>query len=84
MLSCTTGDLLRSDAEALVNTVNCEGYMGKGLAYQLSVSFRMLTTIMLQLANVAICDRVAYVGSRKREKSLSIFQPKINGERNQS
>lgn len=39
MLSCTTGDLLRSDAEALVNTVNCEGYMGKGLAYQFKRQF---------------------------------------------
>lgn len=29
-----TGDLLRSSASALVNTVNCEGTMGKGIAYQ--------------------------------------------------
>lgn len=28
------GDILASDAEALVNTVNCEGVMGKGLALQ--------------------------------------------------
>lgn len=34
MISYTTGDLLLSDADALVNTVNCEGYMGKGIAYQ--------------------------------------------------
>ena len=25
----TTGDLLTSSADTLVNTVNCEGYMGK-------------------------------------------------------
>lgn len=30
----TTGNLLRSSAGALVNTVNCEGFMGKGIAYQ--------------------------------------------------
>ena len=35
----TTGDLLQSDAEALVNTVNCEGYMGKGIAYQFKLKF---------------------------------------------
>lgn len=29
-----TGDLLQSDAEALVNPVNCQGCMGKGLALQ--------------------------------------------------
>lgn len=28
------GDLLKSDAEALVNTVNCVGVMGKGIALQ--------------------------------------------------
>lgn len=34
MLELTTGNILDSDATCLVNTVNCEGYMGKGLAYQ--------------------------------------------------
>ena len=34
MFYYTVGDLLQSDAKALVNTVNCEGYMGKGIAYQ--------------------------------------------------
>ena len=34
MMNYTTGDLFQSDAQALVNTVNCEGYMGKGIAYQ--------------------------------------------------
>ncbi len=29
-----TGNLLQADAEALVNTVNCVGYMGKGIALQ--------------------------------------------------
>lgn len=39
MFIYTTGDLLRSEAEALVNTVNCEGYMGKGVAYQFKQQF---------------------------------------------
>ena len=34
MIQYVTGDLFQSDAKALVNTVNCEGYMGKGIAYQ--------------------------------------------------
>jgi O-acetyl-ADP-ribose deacetylase (regulator of RNase III) len=29
-----TGDLLTSDAQALINTVNCVGVMGKGLALE--------------------------------------------------
>ena len=39
MIEYTTGNLLESSAEALVNTVNCEGYMGKGLAYQFKLRY---------------------------------------------
>lgn len=34
MLSTTTGNLLRADVDALVNTVNTVGVMGKGIALQ--------------------------------------------------
>lgn len=34
MIEFTTGDILRADAEALVNTVNCVGIMGRGIALQ--------------------------------------------------
>ncbi|TDV40741.1 type II toxin-antitoxin system antitoxin DNA ADP-ribosyl glycohydrolase DarG [Actinophytocola oryzae] len=34
MITETRGDLLNADAEALVNTVNCVGVMGKGIALQ--------------------------------------------------
>jgi O-acetyl-ADP-ribose deacetylase (regulator of RNase III) len=34
-----TGNLFESPAEALVNTVNCEGYMGKGIAYQFKLRY---------------------------------------------
>ena len=34
MIRYVTGDLFDSDAYALVNAVNCEGVMGKGIAYQ--------------------------------------------------
>lgn len=39
MIIYTTGDLLKSSADALVNTVNCEGHMGKGIAYQFKLKF---------------------------------------------
>lgn len=39
MIKYTTGDLFQSSTEALVNTVNCEGYMGKGIAYQFKLKF---------------------------------------------
>lgn len=34
MITCRTGDLLQADVEALVNTVNCVGIMGRGIALQ--------------------------------------------------
>ena len=34
-----TGDILRADVEALVNTVNCVGIMGRGLALQFKNDF---------------------------------------------
>ncbi|MBD2119354.1 macro domain-containing protein [Trichocoleus sp. FACHB-262] len=39
MIQFTTGDILQSNASCLVNTVNCEGYMGKGIAYQFKLMF---------------------------------------------
>lgn len=39
MLQLTEGDILKSDAEALVNTVNCVGIMGRGIALQFKKRF---------------------------------------------
>ncbi|HHX18167.1 MAG TPA: macro domain-containing protein [Clostridium sp.] len=33
------GDMFKSEADCLINTVNCEGYMGKGIAYQFKLLF---------------------------------------------
>jgi len=39
MITETSGNLLTADAEALVNTVNTEGVMGKGIALQFKKAF---------------------------------------------
>ncbi|MBN2290021.1 MAG: macro domain-containing protein [Candidatus Glassbacteria bacterium] len=39
MIEITRGNILEADAEALVNTVNCMGYMGKGIALQFKKAF---------------------------------------------
>lgn len=39
MIQLTQGNLLESNAEALVNTVNCVGVMGKGIALQFKQKF---------------------------------------------
>lgn len=40
MITYKTGDILTEDAEALVNTVNCVGIMGRGIALQFKKAFR--------------------------------------------
>jgi O-acetyl-ADP-ribose deacetylase (regulator of RNase III) len=40
MITLTTGDILKSNAEALVNTVNCVGIMGRGIALQFKNAFQ--------------------------------------------
>lgn len=39
MIDFKTGDILAEDAEALVNTVNCVGIMGRGIALQFKEAF---------------------------------------------
>jgi O-acetyl-ADP-ribose deacetylase (regulator of RNase III) len=39
MIALTRGNVLKADAEALVNTVNCVGVMGKGIALQFKKAF---------------------------------------------
>ena len=39
MIEFTQGDILKADAEALVNTVNCVGVMGRGIALQFRKAF---------------------------------------------
>lgn len=38
-IELTTGDILKADAEAIVNTVNCVGIMGRGIALQFKKAF---------------------------------------------
>ena len=39
MLKHTHGDILKADVDAIVNTVNCVGFMGRGIAAQFSRAF---------------------------------------------
>ena len=39
MIEAGRGDLLQADAEALVNTVNTVGHMGKGIALQFKQAY---------------------------------------------
>ncbi len=39
MIRLTSGNILEAPTDAIVNTVNCEGYMGKGIAYQFKLEY---------------------------------------------
>lgn len=52
MIESKTGDILSADAEALVNTVNCVGVMGRGIALQFRKAFPRNYD-----AYKAVCDR---------------------------
>lgn len=39
MLQYVSGDMFKSNADCFINTVNCEGYMGKGIAYQIKCQY---------------------------------------------
>lgn len=39
MIKHTTGNILDSKTRGIVNTVNCDGFMGKGIAYQFKLRF---------------------------------------------
>lgn len=39
MIEFVTGNIFDSGADCLINTVNCEGFMGKGIAYQFKMRF---------------------------------------------
>ena len=52
MIKITRGNILKADAEALVNTVNCVGVMGRGIALQFRKAFPKNFK-----AYKALCDR---------------------------
>ncbi len=52
MIEITTGDILQAEAEALVNTVNCVGVMGRGIALQFKKAFPENFTVYK-----AVCDK---------------------------
>lgn len=39
MMQLKQGDILSADVEAIVNTVNCVGVMGKGIALQFKMKY---------------------------------------------
>jgi O-acetyl-ADP-ribose deacetylase (regulator of RNase III) len=72
MIESKTGDLLKADTEALVNTVNCVGVMGKGIALQFKQAF---PENFKEYAKACKTDDVR-IGKMFIHKTKNMFNPK--------
>lgn len=59
MLRYVTGNMFKSNADCFINTVNCEGYMGKGIAYQIKCQFPKTNDDYVK----ACKNRALYIGT---------------------
>lgn len=72
MIEEIKGNLLEADAEALVNTVNCVGFMGKGIALQFKQAFpenfdvyrRVCERNQLRPGEMLVYDTQSMIGQR--------------------
>jgi O-acetyl-ADP-ribose deacetylase (regulator of RNase III) len=72
MINYTTGNLLEADTQALVNTVNTVGVMGKGIALQFAERFK---------TNLKLYKEACKNGTLEVGKLLVVTDADMNGER---
>lgn len=72
MITYTTGNLLEADTEALVNTVNTVGVMGKGIALQFAERFK---------TNLKVYKEACKSGSLQVGQLLAVKDADMHGER---
>lgn len=54
MLIYKKGDIFSSDCQTLVNTVNCEGFMGKGIALEFKKKFPIMFLSYKKICNAKL------------------------------
>jgi O-acetyl-ADP-ribose deacetylase (regulator of RNase III) len=72
MIQYKTGNLLKAEAEALVNTVNCVGVMGRGIALQFQKAYpdnfeiykKLCNSKQMQVGKVFVFDRNSYINPK--------------------
>lgn len=69
-------NLLTSEAQCLVNAVNCEGFMGKGIAYQFKQSFPQNNQYYLQQCKQNSCTIGEIIFFEEQEKIIANFPTK--------
>ena len=72
MITYTSGNLLEADTEALVNTVNTVGVMGKGIALQFAERFK---------TNLKLYKEACKCGSLQVGQLLAVKDADMHGER---
>ncbi len=72
MITYTTGNLLEADTEALVNTVNTVGVMGKGIALQFAERFK---------SNLKLYKEACRSGALQVGQLLAVKDADMHGER---
>ena len=72
MITYTSGNLLEADTEALVNTVNTVGVMGKGIALQFAERFK---------TNLKLYKEACKSGSLQVGQLLAVKDADMHGER---
>lgn len=72
MIQLQKGDILKANAEALVNTVNCVGVMGRGIALQ----FKKAYPDNFKKYKAACDDKKVRPGQMFVYETRTIFNPK--------
>ena len=86
MIEYQTGDILEADAQALVNSVNCMGVMGKGIALQFKQKFpqnfrryeKVCKNDALKPGRVFVYDRGALFTSDQAQRYIVNFPTKTH------
>lgn len=76
MISFKLGNILESSAEALINTVNCEGYMGKGIAYQFKLKYPLNNKKYIEACNSGAFKIGSILAVSEGEKLILNFPTK--------
>ena len=70
------GNLLHSEAKCLVNAVNCEGFMGKGIAYQFKQTYPLNNQWYVQQCKEKLCTTGKILFFEEKGKVIANFPTK--------
>ena len=84
MIKFTTGNIFETKADILVNTVNCVGVMGKGIALAFKNTYPEMFEEYKQVCHIGLRPGTLHVWKRKEPKAWVINFPTKDDWRNNS